>query len=743
MNRNKFRGKLIVPLVVLGLSQLYPTHTSAQIQQDPPGTLTLAALGMEDITITGLNNSVSVYFPLPSNWLRRNPAQVTLVYQASPLLDNERTSVTISANNLPITSIHPVADSQEHTVGFDVPPDRLNTEYLELRFDVRLFLAGDINCPEADNPGQWVTVRNTTKIQLVVDENIFTPTLAELPAAIVVQNPIGAQPGVIFVLPDDFDASDLTVATRIAARLGRETGSGIFPFQARTASSITDLERTQANLVVVGLPEKNKMIEVVSPALPVYLNENEFETPTGGKIAGSTAVIQIFNSLWNPAYKILLVSGTDQAGLDLAGQAFADNATYTAMIEQSQVAILDKLATVQLVSTQQPWTSDTTSLSDLGFGDVTLDGMGLIESNYYFRLPPGWVLKPGSQLTLHLAYSTALTPDSHVTVFVNGEPIGVFPIEAGGTSKIVTFALSDSILDTLITGSQAQTMNIKVSARNFLELINCQPSNADAAWVTVIATDSTLYTPHGTLPIPDLQAFPYPFVDNSSDELPTTIVLPLAATPDEIAKGLSLATSLGRFGLAASQLDMAAYKETSEISLTDSNLVVLGTPERQPLVGKIMEKLTPDAAPLATEALDNSLMGILLESPSPWNPDGTVLVVTGGSQDAFVGAADALFDAAPPVQQSGSLAIVEPQQSPSVIYNALSNTSLVESTVSPTSQPEGAVTAIPMTTPDVEQPQPELPMPSGQLVALVVVPPLIIGLIALVWALRVRKSRKL
>jgi len=741
MKHSWLLGKLIVLFIVLSIGQHQVALASEMAQEDAPGTLTMAALGMEDITITGLDNSISVYFPLPSNWLRRHPAQVTLVYQASPLLDNERTSVTISANNLPITSIHPVVDSQEHTLGFEVPPDRLNAENLELRFDARLFLVGDINCPEADNPGQWFTIRNTTKIQLVVDENIYTPLLADLPTAIAVQHSIGAQPDVIFVLPDDIATSDFVVAANVAARLGHETGSGIFQFQARTASNLTDLERSQANLVVIGLPEKNRMIGVVAPALPLYLDKNEFEYPEGGKVAQGTAVIQVFNSLWDPAHKILLVSGTDQSGLDLAGQVFSDDATYTAMTGQSQVAILDKLATAQVAPAQQPWVSDTTSLSDLGFRDVMLDGMGLVENSYYFRLPPGWILEPGSQLTLHLTYSTALTSDSHVTVFVNSEPIGVFPIEAGGTSETVTFPLSDSVLDTLITGSQAQTMNIRVSARNFLELINCQPSKSDAAWVTVLAADSTLYTPHRTMPIPDLQAFPYPFVSNELDDPPATIVLPPDPTTAEIAKGLSLATSLGRFDFAGLRLNMMAYTESLETFPSNTNLIILGTPERQPLVSKIMESLNSDAKLLATEALNNSLIGILLEAPSSWNPDRTVLVVTGSSQEAFERAADALFDAAPPVQQSGSLAIVEPQQTPNIVYSVLSHVPLAQSTVSPTSQSEDMVTAIPVVTPETVQPQPELPIPSGQLVALIVVPPLIIGLIALVWALRARRSR--
>ncbi|MBN1426971.1 MAG: cellulose biosynthesis cyclic di-GMP-binding regulatory protein BcsB [Anaerolineae bacterium] len=734
-------GKLVLLFAVLIIGQNQTAHAYDLSHQEVPGTLTMASLGMEDVTITGLDNSVSIHFPLPSNWLRRHPAQVTLVYQASPLLDTERTSVTISANSLPITSIHPVVDSQEHTIGFEVPPDRLNAENLELRFDVRLFLAGDINCPEADNPGQWFTVRNTTKIQLVVDEDIFNPTLADLPAAIVVQNSIDAPPDVIFVLPDDFDASDLTVAARVAARLGRETGSGIFPFQARTASSLADIERTQANLVIVGLPDKNQMFEVLASSLPVHLNKNEFEYPEGGKVAGNTAVIQILNSLWNPARKMLLVSGTDQAGLDLAGQAFADNTTYTTLTGQSQLVMIDRLATNPIESAQQPWLSDTTSLSDLGFRDVVLDGMGLVEASYYFRLPPGWILEPGSQVTLHMTYSTALTDDSHVTVSVNGEPIGVFPIDIGDTSKTVTFPLPDRVRDTLVSGSRAQTMNIRISARNFLDLINCQPSNASAAWISVIAADSTLYAPHHIMPIPDLLAFPYPFVGSSSDDPPTNIILPAAATTDEIAEGLSLATSLGRFNLVISNLSMVTYSETLEASLADFNLIILGSPERQPLVGKLLQSFNSDVTRLATEALSNPLMGVLLEISSYWNPERTTLVVTGNSQEAFKSAADALFAAAPPVQQSGSLAIIEPQQGPHIIYSASGQTVLIEATKSPVQQPENMVTAMPMTTPEIMQPQPELPLPSGQLVALVVVPPLIIGLVALVWVLRTRISR--
>jgi hypothetical protein len=244
------------------------------------------------------------------------------------------------------------------------------------------------------------------------------------------------------------------------------------------------------------------------------------------------------------------------------------------------------------------------------------------------------------------------------------------------------------------------------------------------------------------MPIPDLQAFPYPFVSNELDDPLTTIFLPPDPTTAEIAKGLSLASSLGRFDFAGLNLDMMAYKESLETSLSDTNLIILGTPERQPLVSKITDSLNADATQLVTEALNNPLIGILLEAPSSWNPDRTALVITGNSQEAFERAADALFDAAPPVRQPGSLAVVEPQQEPNIIYSVLSHVEIEQSTVSSTSQPEDAVTAIPVATPETVQPQPELPIPSGQLVALIVVPPLIIGLIALVWALRTRRSRQ-
>src|SRR5262249_28322875 len=160
---------------------------------------------------------------------------------------------------------------------------------------------------------------------------------------------------------------------------------------------------------------------------------------------------------------------------------FADFDTYSILAAKAQYAIFDKLASSTVTTPNEPWTTDSTSLASLGFGDQTLNGLGIQETTMYIRRPLGWLLEPGSQLTLHIAYSSALTTDSHLTVSVNGEPVGVFPIDPTKNDRYVTFQLPNSVIGAVSNGSTLHSLTIKLSARMFMNTKSCVASDPTAA----------------------------------------------------------------------------------------------------------------------------------------------------------------------------------------------------------------------------------------------------------------------
>ena len=101
---------------------------SAQAQEETPDlkTLSLADLGYRDFQLRGLLSEASAFVPFPSNWhLQGSEIRVDITYIASPLLIQDRSTLTVLANNLEVISIVPVADGEEHTFSIFLPTERL------------------------------------------------------------------------------------------------------------------------------------------------------------------------------------------------------------------------------------------------------------------------------------------------------------------------------------------------------------------------------------------------------------------------------------------------------------------------------------------------------------------------------------------------------------------------------------------------------------------------------------------
>ncbi|MCB9454322.1 MAG: hypothetical protein H6672_23045, partial [Anaerolineaceae bacterium] len=97
-----------------------------------------------------------------------------------------------------------------------------------------------------------------------------------------------------------------------------------------------------------------------------------------------------------------------------------------------------------------------------------------------------------------------------------------------------------------------------------------------------------------------------------------------------------------------------------------SHLILLGTPERQPLTD---EFVTGSAvASSVYQQLGRSAEGLLQESLSARNPNFTVLIITGNSEAGFDLAANAVYNNLPLVVDAGSIAVVSNGLPPRVIY---------------------------------------------------------------------------
>lgn len=689
-------------VLLLVLASFVAVQLPVYAQLSKPVSLTLQNAGYKELLLEGVFGSASAFLAFPSNWVVTQDVQVNLVYTASPILNRERSTLTVRVNDENVFTLHPIGDGVQHTATFSIPRNVVTpiTYGIRLEFNGYLRLTTNI-CEEPNDPGQWLTISNQTEFVLPVQESVAAPQLNELPGALVVQRALFTPPPVVFVLPDKWNTTMLSTAAQVAARLGKGISGKKPSFAMVRTSDLTTQLKNEANLVIIGKPSDWPAIPNAPVSKPAALPsatpvKGLALTPTPTLIAPSVppsaGYVRIINSPWNPARKILLINGSTEAELAQIATVFANDARFALM--QGPAKSLDALVSGAVNPTQpNPWLSTRITFEQLGEGDRLLSGNQTIHSFYDFRLPDGWLLEPGAQLTLNVANSPALTSEvSHVAVYANNILIGAVSDARDGKEQQVALNLPVDRLQGEPGGKRTQNIEFHLVVFNTWIMSQCQaPSTDSVAWTRINAT-SFINVPHRYMALPDLQAFPYPFL-NDKESIPVVIVLPKTVDNVSIGDALTLAAMLGSRAMMELNLSVATSDQVTQDKYANAHLIVLGAKNNQPLFDKFTQSLASSKSDSVVSAFKNPDYGILYEIASPWNSQRTILLVSSGTDAGYTSAFRWLVNNVPPVDSSGSIAVVEPDQAPRVIYQAVTPGATPTSTASAPQAATAAPTA--------------------------------------------------
>jgi hypothetical protein len=654
---------LLLTLVIVTLMKFGSVQPANA--QDATLTLNFAKLGYGDLRMQSIFGSASIWVPIRSDWdIQKTQVSVQLKYVASPLLIPESSTMTISAGGSTITSWRPVTDGQPHTIEFKVPTSKMSTSDNGFLLMIQGFLVIDKElCQTTDDPGQWVMILNDSSVSFNASLDISPPRLEELADEIVVKNSIGiAPPPVLFILPKNPDSVDLTAAGEVAARLSREGAKTRIPLIEYNVTTIDTLQPEflqTANLVIIGEPTRNSLIQDLRDSLVTPLNGSVFTTIDNFDTPIEDGVIQLISLPWAHTRRALIVSGGSPEGVAMAGNAFAHSPTFHSL--EGKIKFVHALEPVNESDTNPAWQEDKTSFAQLQFGTRIITGVGTYDEQYLLEFPPGWVLLPGSQLVLEVASSPALSSEqSHIAVFLDGLPIGTVTIGENTQNTAVVFDLPVQQINLNPVGELPHKMALQMSVTNYLRRDRCSALSANSAW-TQISDSSYFVTTNVFMTVPDLQAFPYPFVNDDANS--TIIIIPERPTNDEIQSGLNLASTLGRYTPSDFSLKVITADKATQASMSQSNLIIIGTLDRNPLINEFNSNMGELNNPGVYDALKNTSNGLIREGPSLWNENLTALLIFANTQEGVNNAALGLFDSAPPLLQSGTLAIVEANQS--------------------------------------------------------------------------------
>lgn len=728
-----------IPVTATALPTFTPAP-SATPTPNPDETMgfTFSELGYTNLSITGGFGVGQFYLPIQAGYEASQDAQMVLRLSSSPLL-KPISSLTVTVNNQPITSVN--LNSAAQTVEFTIPANLIRSPGLLLQFRAYLRVTDD-DCEDSNIPSQWVRVVGDSSITLYGKRSDAAPLLSELPALFFSRDIMGALAPLVFVLPDNADAQTITAAARVAAGLARLNSDGGYIVEVATVSTVTDEQLQDSNLVLIGLPAQQTLLfEQFDTALMNLREDGRFYTDDGLPVPEADAVFEAALSPWNPERQVLIVSANTPQGLESAGIIASYQETLS-NLDGSYVFAAHPIPEENRLLAP-PWSSQTTSLEQLGFGARTIRGTGTISEYFTVYRPVGAHFDAGAQFVLRGSASPLLRNDqSYVAVFMNEVPLGAYAMATLIDQQTITFQIPSS----LDRSDYSQQINMRIEVSNQIPHEQCQTIDRENAW-TIIDPSSSFIADFDYLPLPDLNVYPYPFVGSIAPE-PIHIVLPTAYADHHITGVIRAAFRLG----FASQSDLDLNITTNEgldESAYDSHLIFLMDklePDINALFNiapTIVGEGTPTPTPSASildgdtgELLDLSLyralnepFGLLYTDTSPVNPERTFLIVLSESEQGMEAALDTLAQTVPLVGVYGTLAIVQNERPPYVLYRPED----IETFADPATQLEVTPTATPETQPPVS---PLLSDGSASFVIIVI--PIVVSLLLIlaIWLLR-------
>ncbi|MEO8392320.1 MAG: cellulose biosynthesis cyclic di-GMP-binding regulatory protein BcsB, partial [Chloroflexota bacterium] len=350
----------------------------------------------------------------------------------------------------------------------------------------------------------------------------------------------------------------------------------------------------------------------------------------------------------NPNRAMLVVTGQSPEAVKKAAQALSDP---TLRLGQS--------GTLMIVTDVHPSTTaaavnivtNRATFADLGYGtqDLQVNGLGTSFLDVQFKLPQGYQADAGSFVELYFnAADTLADSTSVVSVFMNDTPLQSIALST--TTAAQTAVSVDSagrhVLHAVIPASslipgELNDLSIQVDIEGQW---HCAPPNDSSLWFAV-SPDSFISVPRSAktqvATTRTVGQFPASFTQ-SPDLHDVWFVLPTQPTALDFQQLIDLTQKLGVSTLSGATFNPhVSFGELPKDADTASyNFIVLGLPSTNPFLNGLNKSLPQPFIPgsdTIQQIIDNVVyqlpaqfnLGILQTLPSDWNPDHTVLVITG------------------------------------------------------------------------------------------------------------------
>lgn len=597
-------------------------------------TLTFAELGYsKDETLHGVRAMREYGVMLPQSWQVQTAPILVLRFSHSPAL-RPNSSLAVDWNGTRLTSVLLTAENtKDGVLRTEIPAALMRTGYNVLRLEAYMGIQDDF-CSDIDNPAVWLTVHNSSYLQINFLTKAPEADLGAFPSPFIEPSSLVTNT-VTLVLPDSPRLAELTAVATIGAKLGQLAAWRPLQFDVRAASTF-DLNQNNGHVIVIGARERlPRTLDL--PIVKTSGTEARLTDLRGEPLPRHAGV------LWEQLTPrrealLLVVTGEDDAAMLTAARALASPPTYA--------RLSGPLGVVLQVPPPQGNGSigQTLTLEQLGYRDITAQGSREQTLNYVIPLPMAWQIQEGATLDLHFAHSALLDANkSSLNVLLNGTPVGSILLTSKTASDgRVTFTLPARLFK---MGENTLTIvgNIQV-ARPTKDPTDCLNTYYREAWLVVYA-DSRLRMPGAPANLPaTLGNYPRAFI-GAMDLSDLTFVVPSEPNLAIARAVVWISARLGRFAQGETLAPLVVDAQTS----TSRYQILVGRPSQNPAIAKLKDVLpqpfkpnSDEPEPVAQVAQvlpPRGAIGYLQATTIDKQPR---LVVTGNNDEGLLWAAEAL-----------------------------------------------------------------------------------------------------
>ncbi|MEF3273348.1 MAG: cellulose biosynthesis cyclic di-GMP-binding regulatory protein BcsB [Chloroflexus sp.] len=578
--------------LLLGLPTIVmPTPVVAQ-----GAVMRFTELGYGDRTARGIDAILDYYFPIPTGLRPASDGFLTLRFTHSPLLRSDRSTISVALNGQSLQSVRLTPDNANGgLLTTPLPIAGFSGPGLFLQVQIHMRLTDDI-CEEIQNPALWTVISGNSTLQIDL-QPVTSGTLADLAALFAplpISAPVVRQPPTLVLSPAN-DPGTLTAAGVAAFAVGRWTAlTGQDP----------------ALTVAATMPDQAPVIAIALGMLPkgdwgaLRWNGQNYEVD-GQLIPAEHGIL----ALASAAPPRLLVAGATPAALDYAARALT-----TSLPAVSLLAVTQPPPMAPAVA----WRDSAASFAQLGAGQRQVVGAGEHQIDYAFERPPGWDLRVGATLELHVVTAAGLRPESSwLAVKVNGITLGSqrLRVETQAIERY-RFELPADLLNSDLEGRPLRRIDLQVRLYLDLPNIGCEEVDPAAAWATIMPS-SAWRLPHDPAAANDLGRFPAVLEGDSEARL----VIPSQPTLAEVQAGLELAAAIGRWNVKPDAPPPLLVTTDTLGKTGNGPLAILGDRSRR-MLGLNVNARTPFVYQPGRGA-----QAILHIVSSPWQVGERVLVI--------------------------------------------------------------------------------------------------------------------